>query len=52
MEYVINWSWLIALIFIPFVLGILVGIRVSRAKMTMKLLQRLDVEEVKKLMDN
>jgi len=51
MEYVINWGWLIALAVLPFLAGIMIGVTYAREKMTMKILKKLDVDEIKKLLE-
>ena len=51
MDYVINWGWLVALIFIPFLLGLVAGIKYTQQKITLKLLKKMSIDEFKKLMD-
>lgn len=51
MNYSINAWWLIALVFIPFLLGIIIGVKVAVQKIYIKLLKKLDTEQIKKLMD-
>lgn len=51
MIYQINGWWLILLIITPFILGILVGLRVMKQKIIMKLLKKLSINEFEKLMD-
>lgn len=47
----IDYMWLIPLIFIPFILGLLAGLRTMKQKMTIHLLEKLSIEEFEKLMD-
>jgi len=51
MIYQINGFWLILLIMTPFILGILVGLRVMKQKIIMMLLKKLSINEFEKLMD-
>ena len=48
----IDYMWLVALIFVPFILGLLAGLRSMKQKMTMHLLQKLSIEEFEKLMES
>jgi len=41
MDYTINGGWLAALVFVPFILGLLSGIRVTKQKIKMKLMREL-----------
>jgi hypothetical protein len=51
MNYTINAWWLIALIFIPFLLGLIIGVKVAIQKIYIKMLKKLDMDQIKKLMD-
>jgi hypothetical protein len=52
MDYPISGGWLIALVFIPFLFGLLLGIKNTRARIMLKLLKKLDENEIKKLLDD
>jgi hypothetical protein len=41
--------WLVPLVFVPFILGLLVGLRVMKQKIQMYLMKKLSVEEIRKI---
>lgn len=52
MIYHINTWWLVLLVITPFLLGLLYGIRFTKHKITMKLMQKLSIEEIEKLLES
>ena len=47
----IDYMWLVPLIFLPFILGLLAGLRTMKQKIVMHLLEKLSVDEFEKLME-
>jgi len=52
MIYEFEAMWIIPIILTPFFLGLLTGIRIAKQKITMKLLEKMGIEEFEKLMEN
>jgi hypothetical protein len=51
MIYEIGIFWIIPLIMCPFFLGILTGVKTARQRIMIKLLKKMDLEELQKLLD-